>query len=84
MSEREEFEKWARPRALEMGDDLQRYRASGEYRWARMEEWWDVWQAATLAERERAARVAHDFYDDNPYTTVPLGERIAAAIREGK
>jgi hypothetical protein len=49
--------------------------------------YWDdaakaVWQAATLAERERAAKVAEthdaDYWDDH------AGQDIAAAIRKGE
>jgi hypothetical protein len=44
---------------------------------------WEMWQAATLVERERCAKVAETI--NNGCTGAPDGpEEIAAAIREGE
>lgn len=47
---------------------------------AEWEAWQTAWQAATLAERERAAKVCEEHPEGSSYQLRP---RLAAAIRKG-
>jgi len=88
MTDREAFEQWAKDKVC-----IERC-SCGQYINVMAREMWPAWQAATAAERERAAMVVEWFplmVDDNPddvhvtssHRHQPTRKEIADAIRQG-
>jgi hypothetical protein len=75
--QREAFEAAMAAAGYELNPPIYR---DGTYRFAHYAAGWEMWQAATAAERERCAKVCEEHFDGSSYQIRP---RLAAAIRAG-
>ena len=78
MDERKAFEAWAAPLRYEVHHQSNK----GDYLGMATQIAWEAWQAATLAERERAAKVCDEIAETDG-TGYGIAEDCAAAIRKG-